>query len=61
MNGDTAVVKFPENVVLAGTANDGSDENTDNYVVVQMTIDIPENVNLKMNDLKTMTFNITKL
>lgn len=61
INGDTAVVKLPESVTLSGAMNDGSDENADNYVVVQMVIDIPENVNLKMNDLKTMTLNVTKL
>ena len=60
VNGDTAVIKLPESVVLSGMGNDGSDENSDNYVVVQLVIDIPDNVNLKMNDLKTMTLNVEK-
>ena len=54
------MIKLPESVVLSGMGNDGSDENSDNYVVVQLVIDIPDNVNLKMNDLKTMTLNVEK-
>ena len=61
VTGNGAVVKFPESVVLHGTANDGADTNTDNYVIAQVVIDVPENVNLKLNDLKTMTMSIAKL
>lgn len=58
---NSAVVKLPDSIVLAGTANDGADTNTDNYVILQLVIDVPENVSLKLNDLKTMTLSIAKL
>lgn len=61
VSGNSAVVKFPESTVISGAANDGADANTDNYVILQLVIDVPENVDLKLNDLKTMTLGIAKL
>ena len=60
VEGNTGVIHFTD-VSLSGTLNDGSDENTDNYIVVRLVISVPENVSLKMNDLKSMTLGITKL
>ena len=61
ITGNTGVVHFTDEVEISGTVNDGSDENTDNYIVVRLVISVPENVRLKMNDLKSMTLGITKL
>lgn len=61
VNGNTGVIQLPDTVELSGAVNDGSDENTDNYVILRLVISVPENIRLKMNDLKSMTLGITKL
>lgn len=61
VSGNTGVIQLPDTVELSGALNDGSDENTDNYIVLRLDISVPWNVSLKMNDLKTMTLGITKL
>lgn len=59
--GDTAVVQFPENVVLYGTANDGSLLNSDNYTTFSLIFAIPKDKKIKMGDLKSLTLSISKI
>lgn len=60
-NGLVGTVKFPDNIILSGNTNDGTESATLNYLRILVEITIPENVNIKTNDLKSMTFNIVRL
>lgn len=59
--GNTAVVQFPDNIVLYGTANDGSLLNSDNYTTFSLIFTLPKDKNVKMNDLKSLTLSISKI
>lgn len=59
--GNQAVVKLPENVVLSGALNDGSEESTDNYISLNMAIILPQSAKVKLNDLKSMTLSVAKV
>ena len=56
-----ATATFLNNVVIKGTANSGSDENTDNYInlKIQFKIDDPA-INLKNNDFKSLFIEVVR-
>ena len=61
LNGSVGVLRMPSTIILSGEPNDGTEDSTPNYVRVKMIIDIPEGKQIKMNDLKAMTFSISLL
>lgn len=61
ISGNTGVIHIPDYISLSGAVNDGSDENIENYIVLQLSLAVPPDVQLKLNDLKAMTFSITNL
>ena len=60
-DGTTAVIQVPSSIVLSGAANDGTLSYNNNYIYLKLIVSIPDNETVKMNDLKTMCLNITKL
>lgn len=56
-----ATVNFLDKVILRGKANDGGQENIDNYVSLKITFDIPDKtVSLKNLDIKSLYFEIVR-
>lgn len=57
----TATVNFIDKVVLSGKANNGGKENTDNYIQLKITFDIPDKtISLKNLDIKSLYFEIVR-
>ena len=56
-----ATVNFLDKVILSGKANDGSEENIDNYISLKIIFDIPDkNISLKNLDIKSLYFEIVR-
>lgn len=56
------VLVFPDNFELSGVSNDGTTENNkDNYMTLEFTFKAPKETKLKVNDLKTLCFEIMQL
>ena len=54
-----ATASFLENIKLDGKANDGTDKNNpENYIDLELKLDIPDNVSLKMYDLKNLMLEV---
>lgn len=59
--GNQAVIKLPEDVVLSGALNDGSEESEENFISMSLAIILPKNIKVKLNDLKSMTLSVAKM
>lgn len=55
-----ATILFPDNIIISGVSNDGSDTAVDNYINLKFSFSAP-NYTLKENDLKSMYFEIISL
>lgn len=61
INGNEATIAIPENIILSGTSNDGSLSNSDHYLTLRLVLTVPADKNIKMNDRKGLTLNLTNL
>lgn len=59
---DHIIFTMPSGTVLKGTANNGlTSENATNYMEMTFSFEVPEETNLKENDLKSLYFEIVSL
>ena len=56
-----SVIQVPSEIVLSGEINDGTEANYNNYMLLSFVLSVPEKLKIKMNDLKGLTFDITRL
>lgn len=55
ISNNIATASFLDNLTLDGKANDGTDKNNpENYADLELKIDVPNDVSLKMHDLKNL-------
>lgn len=59
--GESAVGTFLEKVILSGTANDGADTNSDNFIDITISFNAEDSSVLKDHDLKSMYIELVEL
>lgn len=61
INNNVAELAIPQDIILSGEINDGSTASHNNYLTLKMTLNVPQNKKIKMNDIKTMMLSIGKM
>lgn len=59
ISNNVATASFLDTIKLDGKANDGTDKNNpENYIDLELKIDVPKDVSLKMHDLKNLIIEV---